>query len=160
MHAIGIAAGDVGVWVVQRDGVAEIERRRTRLADDPGRRREPRSDPRGRRRRMWVADPYGGSVWRIEPGPKPLLRRFPLEFGVTWIAASDGAIWATNAIADKVYRIDPRRTARRSSTKWPRPRGIAVGADGVWVTTAAGRHRRALPHPRAPRDAGGCATPA
>ena len=76
---------------------------------------------------VWVADPVGGSVWRIDPDPEPILRTIPLEVGVGGVAFGEGAVWATNEIADEVYRIDPDTNEARVVSRMAAPRGIAVG---------------------------------
>ena len=52
------------------------------------------------------------------------------------IAFGEGAVWATNEIADKVYRIDPRTNRARVVGGMTAPRGVAVGEGATWVTTA------------------------
>ena len=89
---------------------------------------------------VWVTDPQGGSVWRIDPDPDPdevVLRQIPLDQWVAGIAFGERAVWATNEIADKVYRIDPRTNRARVVGGLTAPRGVAVG-EGSRV----GDHRR------------------
>ena len=85
---------------------------------------------------VWVADPVGGSVWRIDPDPDPILRTIPLEVGVGGVAFGEGAVWATNELAEEVYRIDPDTNEARVVSRMAAPRGIAVGEGAVWVTSA------------------------
>jgi branched-chain amino acid transport system substrate-binding protein len=138
--AENIAAGDGGVWIVD-DGerIAEI---------DPG------SNAVARRIKVdaeslatltvgagsvWVTDPVGGTVTRIEPAPDPdevVQRTIPLDTWVGGIDFGDGAVWATNEIADKVYRIDPHTNRFRVVRGMTAPRGVAVGEGAAWVTTA------------------------
>ena len=161
VRANGIAAGDLGVWVVESGGVAELDPTKHRVAQRIVVAAESLAALAVGADAIWVADPVGGSVWRIEPGPKPVLRQIPLAFGVHWIAATPQAIWATNAIADEVYRIDPRTNKPQVVNRMAAPGGIAVGDDGVWVTTA-GRPSVAGPLPRsscAGVDAGGAHSP-
>ncbi len=94
---------------------------------------------------VWVADPVGGSVWRIDPDPEPILRTIPLEVGVGGVAFGEGAVWATNEIADEVYRIDPDTNEARVVSRMAAPRGIAVG-EGARL----GDRRRGRRPPRRP----------
>ena len=134
---VDIAAGEGEVWVVNDQGeVVEIDPRTnaaskpipvaadslTALAVGAG--------------AVWVADPFGGSVWRIDPDPEPILRTIPLGVGVDGVAFGEGAVWATNEIADEVYRIDPDTNEARVVSRIAAPRGVAVGEGGVWVTSA------------------------
>ena len=134
--ALSIAAGEGEVWIVSDRGeVVEID---------------PRTDAASKRiplptesvaglavgaGAVWVADPVGGSVWRIDPDPEPILRSIPLDVGVRGVAFGEGAVWATNEIADEVYRIDPDTNEARVVSRMA-PRGIAVGEGAVWVTSA------------------------
>jgi len=70
------------------------------------------------------------------PEPEPVVRAIPLDFGVGWVAFGEGAVWATNEIADKVYRIDPRTNSARVVNGIAAPSGVAVGEGAVWVTSA------------------------
>jgi hypothetical protein len=86
---------------------------------------------------VWVADPLGGIVWRIDPDPdRPLEHTISLEVGVGGVAFGEGAVWASNEIADEVYRIDPDTNEARVVSRMAAPRGIAVGESAVWVTSA------------------------
>jgi DNA-binding SARP family transcriptional activator/ABC-type branched-subunit amino acid transport system substrate-binding protein len=143
VRALSIAAGEGEVWIVNDRGeVVEIDPRTnaasktipvaagslaaagslTTLAVGAG--------------AVWVADPVGGSVWRIDPDPEPILRTISLEVGVDGVAFGEGAVWATNEISDEVYRIDPDTNEARVVSRMAAPRGVAVGEGGVWVTSA------------------------
>jgi branched-chain amino acid transport system substrate-binding protein len=145
VKALSIAAGEDEVWIVNDRGeVVEIDPRTnvaskaipvaaesltalgaeslTALAVGAG--------------AVWVADPLGGSVWRIDPDPEPVLRTIPLEVGVRGIAFGEGAVWAINEISDEVYRIDPDTNEARVVSRMAAPRGIAVGEGAVWVASA------------------------
>ena len=106
-----------------------------RLEADSGRRREPDRARRRRRRglghrsrrRQRLAD-------RPRPGAHPGHR--PLEVGVGGVAFGEGAVWATNELADEVYRIDPDTNEAQVVSRMAAPRGVAVGEGGVWVTSA------------------------
>ena len=83
---------------------------------------------------VWGADPLGGSVWRIDPGPEPRLRTIPVQVGIGWVAFGEGAVWASNEITDEIYRIDPGTNRARVAVRLNAPRGVAVGKGLVWGT--------------------------
>jgi streptogramin lyase len=104
---------------------------------------------------VWVTDPLGGTVTRIDPDPDPdevVQRTILLDKWVGGIAFGEGAVWATNEIADKVYRIDPRTNRFRVVRGIAAPRGVAVGEGAAWVTTAGPFCRRGLPGLRLTRS--------
>ena len=51
----------------------------------------------------------------------------------TSVAFGEGAVWAANATADTVSRIDPLSRAVQTIAVGASPSGIAVGRNGVWV---------------------------
>ena len=53
------------------------------------------------------------------------------------IAFGDGAVWATNEIADEVYRIDPRTNRARVVSRTAAPRSVDAGEGSVWATAAS-----------------------
>jgi DNA-binding SARP family transcriptional activator/ABC-type branched-subunit amino acid transport system substrate-binding protein len=136
LRALSIAAGDGEVWVVDDRGeVVAIDTRE----NAPGRRIEIAGDlatlavGAGA---VWVTDPVGGSVWRVEPEPKLRLRTIPLAIGVSGIAFGAGAVWATNEVTGEIYRIDPRTYRSRVVYRTPSPRGVAVSGGTVWAAAA------------------------
>ena len=86
-------------------------------------------------RDVWAADPFGGLVWRIDPGLK-LPRRIPLDVGVSWVAVGAGAVWATNELAGLVYRIDPSTNKAHVVRRTDGPATVAVGGGAAWVSVA------------------------
>jgi DNA-binding SARP family transcriptional activator/ABC-type branched-subunit amino acid transport system substrate-binding protein/streptogramin lyase len=136
VRAQGIAAGEGQVWVIDDEGVAQIDPRRNRISKRIEVAAESLTALAIGSGALWVADPAGGSVWRIAPEPDPVLRTIPLDSGVGWVAFGEGAVWATNEIADKVYRIDPGTYRARVVAHVPAPAGVAVGEDAVWVAAA------------------------
>ena len=138
IKATQIAAGNAGVWVIESGettAVAKID---------------PRTDTITRRievaaqaltslavgaRDVWAADPFGGVVWRIDPGPNHQ-RTIPLDFGVTWVAVGASAVWATNELAGLVYRIDPSTNNSHVVSRTSAPAAVAVGGGTAWVSVA------------------------
>jgi DNA-binding SARP family transcriptional activator/ABC-type branched-subunit amino acid transport system substrate-binding protein len=137
VRAVSIAAGEGEVWVVNDQGeVVEIDPR-TNVASKPiPVAAESLTALAVGAGAVWVTDPVGGSVWRIDPDPEPILGTIRLEVGVHGVAFGEGAVWATNELADEVYRIDPDTNEARVVSRMAAPRGVAVGEGGVWVTSA------------------------
>jgi DNA-binding SARP family transcriptional activator/ABC-type branched-subunit amino acid transport system substrate-binding protein len=137
VRALSIAAGEGEVWIINDQGeVVEIDPR-TNVASKPiPVAAESLTALAVGAGAVWIADPVGGSVWRIDPDPKPILGTIRLEVGVGGVAFGEGAVWATNELADEVYRIDPDTNEARVVSRMAAPRGVAVGEGGVWVTSA------------------------
>jgi ABC-type branched-subunit amino acid transport system substrate-binding protein len=136
VEALSIAAGDGDVWIVEDGAVVEIDPRTNAVSRRIEVRAESLTALTVGAGAVWVADPFGGSVWRIDAEPDVVLRQIPLEFGVGGVSFGEGAVWVTNEIADKVYRIDPGTNRARVVSRMAAPRGVAVGEGGVWVTAA------------------------
>jgi branched-chain amino acid transport system substrate-binding protein len=135
-----IAAGEGGVWVVDgEERIAEIDPRTNAIAQTIDVDAESLAGLAIGAGAVWVTDPEGGTVTRIDPAEDPddvVQRSIPLDRWVGGIAYGDGAVWATNEIADRVYRIDPSTNRARVVSGMTAPRGIAVGEGTTWVTTA------------------------
>ena len=83
---------------------------------------------------VWAADSVDGTVWRIEPGPRPVTRTIPVAEGVHSIAARGGAVWALDSLHGTLSRIDPvRNRVVRVTALGGTPRGLAVGEGRVWT---------------------------
>jgi DNA-binding SARP family transcriptional activator/ABC-type branched-subunit amino acid transport system substrate-binding protein len=137
VQAVTIAAGEGEVWIVNDGGeLVEIDPRTNAASKPIPVAAESLTTLAVGAGAVWVADPVGGSVWRIDPDPDPILRTIPLEVGVGGVAFGEGAVWATNEISDEVYRIDPNTNEARVVSRMAAPRGIAVGEGAVWVTAA------------------------
>jgi branched-chain amino acid transport system substrate-binding protein len=138
VQALSIAAGEDEVWIVNdRDEVVEIDPRTDAVSKPiPVAAESLRAVAVGAGA-VWVADPVGGNVLRIDPDPdQPLLHTISVEVGVGGVAFGEGAVWATNELTDEVYRIDPDTNDAQVVSRLAAPRGIAVGEGGVWVTSA------------------------
>src|SRR5215210_213519 len=108
VRALSIAAGDGDVWVVDGRGeLVEINARTNRISNRIKVAAASLTVLAVGAGAVWVADPVGGSVWRVDPEPEPILRSIPLGVGVAGIAFGEGAVWATNEVTGEVYRIDP-----------------------------------------------------
>ena len=146
VKALTIAAGQGGIWVVDEGvAVAEIDPATNRV----GQRIEVATDSLTALvvgdGSVWVANTLGGSVWRIDSEPEPLLHEIRLELGVRGLAFGGGAVWATNEIAGKLYRIDPDTNRPRTVSRIAAPRGVAFSAGTTWTTTGGASSGNALP---------------
>jgi DNA-binding SARP family transcriptional activator/ABC-type branched-subunit amino acid transport system substrate-binding protein/DNA-binding beta-propeller fold protein YncE len=137
VDAVGIAAGGGGVWVIEfgTDNVAKIDPRTNTITQRIRVASEGLSSIAVGTRDLWAADPFGGLVWRIDPGLK-LPRRIPLDLGVSWVAVGAGAVWATNELAGRVYRIDPSTNKAHVVRRTDGPATVAVGGGAAWVSVA------------------------
>jgi DNA-binding SARP family transcriptional activator/ABC-type branched-subunit amino acid transport system substrate-binding protein len=137
VRAEGIAAGEDGVWIVNnRDEVVEIDPRTNAPSKPIPVAAESLGSLAVGGGAVWVADPDGGSVWRVDAGPENVQRTIPLGPGVSWVAFGEGAVWATNEVTGAVHRIDPSTYRARVVSRMAAPVGVAVGERGVWVTSA------------------------
>ena len=153
VRAYSIAAGEGEVWIVSDRGeVVEIDPRTNNASKGIPIAAESLTVLAVGAGAVWVADPVGGSVWRIDPDPEPILRTIPLEVGVGGVAFGEEAVWATNEIADKVYRIDPDTYEARVVSRMAAPRGIAVG-EGARLGDLCRTARRPRGLSRLPRAA-------
>ena len=137
VDAVGIAAGGGGVWVIEfgEARVAKIDPRTNTITQRIRVPSEGLSSIAVGTRDVWAADPFGGLVWRIDPGLK-LPRRIPLDVGVNWVAVGAGAVWATNELAGLVYRIDPSTNEAHVVRRTDGPATVAVGGGAAWVSVA------------------------
>ncbi len=137
VDAVGIAAGGGGVWVIEfgDSRVAKIDPRTNRITQRIPVPSEGLSSIAVGTRDVWAADPFGGLVWRIDPGLK-LPRWIRLDVGVSWVAVGAGAVWATNELAGLVYRIDPNTNEAHVVRRTDGPATVAVGGGAAWVSVA------------------------
>jgi branched-chain amino acid transport system substrate-binding protein len=138
VRALSIAAGEGEVWIVNNeDQVVEIDPRTNAASKPIPVAAESLTALAVGAGAVWVADPVGGNVLRIDPDPdQPILHTISVEVGVGGVAFGEGAVWATNELTDEVYRIDPDTNDAQVVSRMAAPRGIALGEGGVWVTSA------------------------
>jgi branched-chain amino acid transport system substrate-binding protein len=138
VRALSIAAGEGEVWIVNdEDEVVEIDPRTDAASKPIPVAAESLTALAVGAGAVWVADPVGGNVLRIDPDPdQPILHTISVEVGVGGVAFGEGAVWATNELTDEVYRIDPDTNDAQVVSRIAAPRAIALGEGGVWVTSA------------------------
>jgi YVTN family beta-propeller protein len=77
----------------------------------------------------------GDAVGAVTPSGRAIRAMVPLGTSPSALAAGDGSVWAANADAGTVSRIDPRSgTVVDTVPVRSTPSGVAVGDGAVWVT--------------------------
>jgi branched-chain amino acid transport system substrate-binding protein len=145
LQARAIAAGDAGVWVLGVDGtIARIDRATNRVdARDRIRASAVASLAVGAGA-AWVSAPGDGTVWRVQPGPRLVMRTIDVGTGVGDLSFGAGRLWAVNPLRGTLTRIDPAdnrvsRTVRLGGA----PRAVDASPHGVWVAVAGDARREA-----------------
>ncbi len=90
---------------------------------------------------VWVADPGGGNVSRVDPGSGAEVDRILVGGGPGSIASGAGAIWVASTVGATVTRIDPATEAVTQTIRLPgtNPGAIAYGAGALWVADSGAR---------------------
>jgi branched-chain amino acid transport system substrate-binding protein len=84
---------------------------------------------------VWAADPYDGTIWRIDPTNPPITRTISVPRGTSRIALGAGFLWAVDGVAGTISQIDPSTNSiRRTISVGNTPGDAAVGDGVVWVT--------------------------
>ena len=84
---------------------------------------------------VWVADPGGGKVSRVDPGSGAEVDRMLVGGGPGSITSGAGAIWVASTVGATVTRIDPGTEAVTQTIRLPGTNlgAIAYGVGGLWV---------------------------
>jgi DNA-binding SARP family transcriptional activator/streptogramin lyase len=148
---IAIAFGDGAVWVASgRNGIVKhIDPRTRRVVGEVGLGTDITSLAVGFGA-LWVANGNDGTVTRIDPVANGIQDTIRLGGSdpsapqpVFLVATGAGAVWATRG--DELLRIDPKTDRVLSRRPVPNPRGLTVGASGIWLTTVDERLVRLSP---------------
>jgi DNA-binding SARP family transcriptional activator/ABC-type branched-subunit amino acid transport system substrate-binding protein len=157
-----VVATREGVWVssaasarvVLVDAEGRI-RREVPLPAEPGREAAPFALAAGFGA-LWVADPQGGAVVRVEGGRATA--RVRVGGRPTRVATGAGAVWALDRGRGVVVRVDPTsRVVTARVRVHPATTNIAVAGGKLWATVGGGPGRSA---PRAPVAGRGVTTAA
>jgi DNA-binding SARP family transcriptional activator/ABC-type branched-subunit amino acid transport system substrate-binding protein/sugar lactone lactonase YvrE len=143
LQARAIAAGDAGVWVLGMDGtIARVNRATNRIdARDLIRASAVASLTVGGGA-AWVSAPGDGTVWRVQPGPRLVMRTIDVGTGVGDLSFGAGWLWAVNPLRGTLTRIDPHANrVSRHVRLGGAPRAVDAGARGVWVAVAGDARR-------------------
>jgi DNA-binding SARP family transcriptional activator/ABC-type branched-subunit amino acid transport system substrate-binding protein len=137
---------DESLWALTLDGrVIRIDRRTNRVSFTIKPAASTLSDLAVGAGAVWVSDPYDGTIWRIDPGTKPVTRTIPVPSGTDQVAFGAGALWTVDSVGGTLSKIDPRSNrVTRTISIGNTPRGVAVGEGHVWVSVA-GAGDTALP---------------
>jgi DNA-binding beta-propeller fold protein YncE/predicted Ser/Thr protein kinase len=136
-----VAAGDGEVWATSApDGtLSKIDPKTLKVAGPPVRVGSGVSGVAVGEGSVWVSNPGEGRVLRVDPGSGRVLARIPVRGSPGAIAVGDGRVWvadedgagvtAINALNGKVYK--------RGIVPHAAPLRLAVGAGGLWVSSAS-----------------------
>jgi DNA-binding SARP family transcriptional activator/ABC-type branched-subunit amino acid transport system substrate-binding protein len=158
LQARAIAAGDAGVWVLGVDGtIARINRGSNRVdARDRVRASAVASLAVGGGA-AWVSAPGDGTVWRVQPGPRLVMRTIDVGAGVGDVSFGAGWLWAVNPLRGTLTRIDPAdNRVSRTVLLGGTPRAVDAGPQGVWVAIAGDTRREAAAAGAGAPVHGGC----
>jgi DNA-binding SARP family transcriptional activator/ABC-type branched-subunit amino acid transport system substrate-binding protein/streptogramin lyase len=137
VRAENIAVGEGEVWLTEGNRLTEIDPGVNKVARRVRLDVEQLAGLAVGAGAVWVADPQGGKLWRVDTGPKPRRRAIPLETWVAGVSFGEGAVWVTNEIGDAVYRIDPRTGTPTQVGTVASPRAVYAGDGDVWLTAAS-----------------------
>ena len=135
LQASAIAAGDAGVWVLGVDGtIARIDRETNRIQMRDRVRASAVASLAVGGGAAWVSAPGDGTVWRVQPGPRLVMRTIDVGTGVGDLSFGAGSLWAVNSLRGTLTRIDPaKNTVARTIRLGGAPRAVDAGSGSVWV---------------------------
>jgi DNA-binding SARP family transcriptional activator/ABC-type branched-subunit amino acid transport system substrate-binding protein len=142
LQARAIAAGDAGVWVLGVDGtIARISRESNRIEVRDRIRASAVASLAVGGGAAWVSAPGDGTVWRIQPGPRLVMRTIDVGTGVGDLSFGAGALWAVNPLRGTLTRISAAENSVTGTTSLGgAPRAVDAGSGQVWVAVdGAGR---------------------
>jgi hypothetical protein len=90
---------------------------------------------------VWVSDPAGGTLWRIDPERNQVVGSVPAD-GWDLAVGSDQTVWATSG--NRVLGLDRgalRRTLTLGQLGSDRINAITAGPDALWVAAPTGLFR-------------------
>jgi len=92
---------------------------------------------------VWVSDPHGSAVSRVDPRTGRVIASISLgsatEGHTAPIAFGEGSVWVALGAERMLFQIDPRSNAVvRTFPVGPAPSDTAVGGGSVWVADGAG----------------------
>ena len=142
VRARAIAADGGSVWTLAGDGaVTRIDGRSTEvLARGKVSATSVASIAAGRDG-AWISAPADGTVWRAVPGrdDRLVMDTVRVPTGMTDIAYGAGALWGVNPLRGTLTQVAADGgPVVRTIPVGGFPRGVAVGAEAVWVVTAPG----------------------
>jgi ABC-type branched-subunit amino acid transport system substrate-binding protein/streptogramin lyase len=144
-HALRIAAGREGVWVLDGDltTLTHIDPRTNRTGQSISVLTNAVTGVAVGGGSVWVTSEEGRLI-RIEPGPRPIQSMIEVGTDTEFVAFGAGAVWTADFVGGTVSRIDPR-TRRVTRTTVGAAQAIAAGAGSAWVSVAGGTNDGVLP---------------
>lgn len=140
VRARAIAAGGGSVWTLADDGaVTRIDERTNEVLARGMVSASSVASIAAGRGGAWISAPTDGTVWRAVPGrgDRLVMHTVRVPTGMTDIAYGAGALWGVNPLRGTLTKVDADGgSAVRTIPIGGFPRGVAVGADAVWVATA------------------------
>jgi DNA-binding beta-propeller fold protein YncE len=135
--ASAIAAGDEGIWAIDqsRSAVARISARSNRVAQSIHLTAGSLNDIAVGAGSIWATDPFGGLLWRVDPGPPSLTKTIDVGPGGATVDADGQAVWVVNHLDDKLLKIDPR-TNDVVPIAVGAPQNVAASSGLAWVVKA------------------------
>jgi YVTN family beta-propeller protein len=83
---------------------------------------------------LWVADPNGGEILRVDPAAGTVVDRIPVSGAPGALAGGGGSIWVATTQPGAVKRIDVATDAVTDTIPLGiNPSAIAYGAGAVWI---------------------------
>lgn len=140
VRARAIAAGGGSVWTLAGDGaVNRIDARTNEVVARGTVSATSVASVAAGGGGAWISAPADGAVWRAVPGrgDRLVMHTVRVPTGMTDIAYGAGALWGVNPLRGTLTQIDADGgSVVRTIPIGGFPRGVAVGAEAVWVATA------------------------
>ncbi len=93
---------------------------------------------------IWVVGDFG--LDRLDASSGAHQAHIALPFRASGLAIAARGVWLSDALSDRVWRVDPRTNALEVSVQvGEHPSGVAVGAGAVWVASGDGTVSRIDP---------------
>jgi peptide/nickel transport system substrate-binding protein len=88
---------------------------------------------------VWVVNQLDRTVFELNPRAFRRVATFRVGNGADAIVLGRGSLWVANTSDGTISRINPATGAAATIPLAGTPTGMAVGPDGVWITTSAGQ---------------------
>ena len=136
-----VAVGDRSVWVVSaREGtLSRIDSETAAVAGEPLRLEPGISGVAVGERSVWVASPRTGEVLRIDGDQGTIERRIDVDGRPSAIVFGGNRIWVADEAGSGITAINAvgGRVFKRGIVPHAAPLRLAVGAGGLWVSSAS-----------------------
>jgi DNA-binding SARP family transcriptional activator/DNA-binding beta-propeller fold protein YncE len=168
---VALTTGSSGAAVtVVPDSVAVLEPDGGKVAADPPIGGRPVSIAVGPDA-VWVANADDGTVSRIDPRSRAVVKTIGLGADVNSVAVGFGSVWVAGGNDETLFRIDPRRNGVEATLRFGTPDPllpnpiffVAAGREAIWITRsdrvdrispATNEITKTVPLPSRPTDLG------